>query len=73
MSSDATSPLIEVDATDDTDPNNRVHHHARIREGETNFVTLCGLRMKGKRPDADRLPCCPLCNMEMGMLGRRCN
>ena len=71
MSSEA-GPLTEVDAHDDTDPNNRVHHHARIREGETNFVTLCGLRMKGKRPDADLMPCCPLCNLELGMLGRRC-
>ena len=67
-----TTTYIEVDATDDTDPNNRVHHHARIREGQRNFITLCGLRMKGKRPDADQLPCCPLCNLEMGMLGRSC-
>jgi len=71
--STSQSPLIEVDANDDTDPNNRVHHHARITEGKLHTVTLCGLRMKGRRRDAHELPCCPLCNMEMGALGRRCS
>jgi len=72
MASNAPNEIVEVDATDETDPNNRVHHHARIREGETNFLTLCGLRMNGKRPDAHLMPCCPLCSLELDMLGRRC-
>lgn len=71
-------PLVEVDATDDTDPNNRVHHHARIRDGQPSdggpgVITLCGIRLKGKRPGAEQLPCCPMCNLEMGMLGRSCD
>jgi len=36
------------------------------------IVTLCGLRLSGKRPDAAALPCCPMCNAEMGALGKRC-
>jgi len=72
MSGESPDPTIEVDASDDTDPNNRVHHHARIRDGKRSVITLCGIRLKGKRPDANLLPCCPMCNLEMGLLGRRC-
>lgn len=67
-----TDGLIEVDASDHTDPNNRVHHHARIRNGEREIITLCGLLLKGKRRDAADMPCCPMCNLEMGLAGRSC-
>ena len=73
MAGETVDPYIEVDANDDTDPNNRVHHHARIREGQTDFITLCGLRMKGKRPNAAQMPCCPMCKLELGVLGRSCS
>ena len=69
MSSSQESPTL-VDADDDTDPNNRVHHHARVgddhpRHADGSFLTLCGLRIQ-PRPDAATLPCCPMCATAMG-------
>jgi hypothetical protein len=58
------------DTTGDTDPNDRVHHHARVgdehpRLADGSFLTLCGLRIH-PRPGAARLPCCPMCATTMG-------
>ena len=54
---------------DDEDANNRVHHHARIDDGQTaadrRYTTLCGLRIR-PRPEAARMPCCPMCALVMG-------
>ena len=54
----------------DDDANNRVHHHARVgdehlHESDRSFTTLCGLRITA-RPEASKLPCCPMCALVMG-------
>jgi hypothetical protein len=54
----------------DDDANNRVHHHARIDDGnqtaaDGTYTTLCGLRIR-RRPEAARMPCCPMCALVMG-------
>lgn len=59
-----------VDGAEDTDANDRVHHHAWVgdeapRGSDGSFQTLCGLRIT-PRPDAGTLPCCPMCGMVMG-------
>ena len=62
----------------DTDPNDRVHHHARLEGGRRSIEagpirTLCGLLLgSGPRPGAAALPCCPMCAAEMHAVGRRC-
>jgi hypothetical protein len=58
------SETVEGDASD------RVHHHARIGDehpqgADGSFTTLCGLRIT-PRPEAARLPCCPMCALVMG-------
>ena len=52
----------------DMDPDDRVHHHARIEEESRSgpTLTLCGYRLPKPRPDAEKLPCCSLCALEMG-------
>jgi len=60
----------DVDEVDETDANNRVHHHAWVDGGrpqsdDGTFDTMCGLRIK-RRPDAAELPCCPMCALTMG-------
>ena len=59
-----------VDETAEGDANDRVHHHARVGDdrplsADGSFTTLCGLRIT-PRPDAARLPCCPMCGLVMG-------
>ena len=66
--SDETAALI--DEADDSDPNDRVHHHARVGDEhppfpDGSFMTLCGVRIH-RRPGAGKLPCCPMCALAMG-------
>ena len=54
----------------DDDANDRVHHHAHVGDehpqgSDGSFTTLCGLRIT-PRPDAGKLPCCPMCALVMG-------
>lgn len=64
--------IDDDEAVDDrADANNRVHHHARIDDdgalaGTDTIRTLCGLRLPRPRPDAARMPCCPMCALKMG-------
>ena len=65
------APLDDSATEADTDPNDRVHHHARIGAdgalaGTGTIVTLCGLRLARPRPEAAQLPCCPMCAQRMG-------
>ncbi|MEZ5245440.1 MAG: hypothetical protein R2707_10115 [Acidimicrobiales bacterium] len=67
---DDTSVYNVESDTDEHDANNRVHHHARIDDGtqtaaDGTFTTLCGLRIR-RRPEAARMPCCPMCALVMG-------
>lgn len=60
----------DIEAGDETDANDRVHHHARVGAehpplADGSFMTLCGLRIK-PRPEAAQLPCCPMCAVTMG-------
>lgn len=60
----------DTDESIDEDANDRVHHHARVgddhpRGADGSYTTLCGLRIT-PRPDAGRLPCCPMCALVMG-------
>lgn len=70
MSETTPSPNPAGDVGADGDPNDRVHHHARIGDehpaaADGTFVTLCGLRIR-PRPDAAELPCCPMCGLTKG-------
>lgn len=61
---------VDDRSDDDTDANNRVHHHARVGDehpagADGSFTTLCGLRLR-PRPEAARMPCCPMCALVMG-------
>ena len=67
-----SEPEITLDETTDLDgdANDREHHHARVGDehpagSDGSFTTLCGLRIT-PRPDAARLPCCPMCGLVMG-------
>lgn len=69
----APDPTIDPDERTDveSDPTDRVHHHARIDAdgalaGSDTILTLCGLRLARPRPEAARLPCCPMCAERMG-------
>ena len=65
-----TDELAPASAGTDTDPNDRVHHHARVgdqrKAGDRAILTLCGLWLDGPRPEAASLPCCPMCAQKMG-------
>lgn len=61
---------LHTDRDLDGDANDRVHHHARVGDEhppgpDGSFTTLCGLRIT-PRPDAGKLPCCPMCGLVMG-------
>ncbi len=70
-STDSAGPWTGAEADDATgDPNDRVHHHARIDDArptpaDGTYTTLCGLKIR-PRPEAARLPCCPMCALTMG-------
>lgn len=73
-----TQPTTGSEPEVDTDdPTQRVHHHARL-DGERSIsggsiITLCGLSLAGPRPGAAEMPCCPMCAMQMGSVGRTCD
>ncbi len=72
----STAPQPDI-SDPDTDPEDRVHHHARLDEGRRPDVggpvrTLCGLLLDGPRPGAEKLPCCPMCGDRMAELGMPC-
>ena len=54
----------------DDDANDRVHHHARVGDeppqGSDGSFTTLGGRRSTPRPDAGKLPCCPMCALVMG-------